>query len=304
MNLKLRHLATFHAVMEEGSISKAADRLGLTQPAVSIALTRLEEMLGYSLFHRSKGYFVPRPEAEQLHADAELAILAFEKFSSNAQYIGRGAKGLIRIGSIGSAGINFLPSVISQFYLSHDQVELDMHVRSSPQIAQLVGNGQMDIGILEAPVAAHSLDVVKFALPCVCIMRQDDPLIEHQSVRPEHLSGRRLISVNENHTLDRKLREAFVDAGCPWKSDIRSYFYAIMRNLVANGTGVAIVDVLNGCAEINDGVVWRPFEPLLTYDIALVTRQGSTLPPACQAFFDKLKAALEAVSVKPPSQSI
>ena len=97
MHLKLRQLAVFHAVMEEGSVSKAAERMGLTQPAVSIALTTLEETLGYSLFNRSKGYFVPRPEAEQLHEDAELAILAFERFASHAQMIGKGSANTARM---------------------------------------------------------------------------------------------------------------------------------------------------------------------------------------------------------------
>lgn len=82
MHLKLRHLEVFHAVMEEGSVSKAADRLHLTQPAISIALSRLEDMLGFPLFHRSKGHFAPRPEAYLLHMDAELSILAVEQFSN------------------------------------------------------------------------------------------------------------------------------------------------------------------------------------------------------------------------------
>ena len=49
MHLKLRQLAVFHAVMEEGSVSRAAERMGLTQPAVSLALSTLEETLGFSL---------------------------------------------------------------------------------------------------------------------------------------------------------------------------------------------------------------------------------------------------------------
>lgn len=292
MHLKHRHLATFHAVMEEGSISKAADRMGLSQPAVSVALTRLEEMVGYSLFHRSKGYFVPRPEAEQLHVDAELAILAFERFSSNAKLIGRGSKGLIRIGSIGSAAINFLPDMISDFYQVHKEVEIDLQVRSSAQIAHFVGNGQMDIGIIEAPVAAQSVNISIISLPCVCIMREDDPLAELQTVTPRELEGRRLISVSDNHVLDRKLRDAFVHAGVVCKVEVRSYFFAIMRNLVARGTGLAIVDVLNGCANIQDGVVWRKFEPELNYKLAIITRKDSSLQPAAVEFLSLIQESL------------
>ncbi|MCE8514278.1 LysR family transcriptional regulator [Ruegeria pomeroyi] len=61
MHLKLRHLEVFHALMEKSSVSKAADRLHLTQPAISIALSRLEDMLGFPLFHRSKVLFARPP---------------------------------------------------------------------------------------------------------------------------------------------------------------------------------------------------------------------------------------------------
>lgn len=80
MHLKLRQLEVFYAVMEEGSVSRAAERLHLTQPAVSIALSSLEDQLGFQLCDRSPGHFTPRAEAEMLIADAELSILATQQF--------------------------------------------------------------------------------------------------------------------------------------------------------------------------------------------------------------------------------
>ncbi len=294
MHLKLRQLAVFHAVMEEGSVSKAAERMGLTQPAVSIALTTLEETLGYSLFNRSKGYFVPRPEAEQLHEDAELAILAFERFASHAQMIGKGEAGVVRMGSIGATAFHFLPGVISTYTARRDRIEVQLQVRSSTQIAYLVGNGQIDIGLVEAPVAAHSVTARDFAIPCVCILRGDDPLAEKPVITPADLAERRLISVYEDHQLDRQLKSAFVAAGVPWYSQIRCYFFAIMRSLVANGTGVAVVDAINGCAELNDGVVWRPFRPDLVFEMAVITRADTALQAPTVEFLEMTIARLQA----------
>ena len=297
MDLKLRHLATFHAVMEEGSVSKAADRLGLSQPAVSIALTRLEEMLGYPLFHRSKGYFVPRPEAQKLLEDAEIAILAFERFGANAKLIGSGDRGLVRIGSIGSAANNFIPEVSAAFFGDRTDVELDVQVRSSAQIAHLVGNGQLDIGIVEAPVAAHSVRAINFRLPCLCIMRQDDTLANLDFVTPADMAQRRIISVSQNHILDRHLRRAFEDAGLVWRSDLRAYFFNIMRRMVDKGLGVSIVDSLNARADIKDMVTFRPFKPDLTYELAVITRTDSELPPSTRLYLESILTALEKYAV-------
>jgi len=292
MYLKLRNLEVFHAVMETGSVSKAAERLGLTQPAVSMALTRLEETVGYALFNRSKGHFVPKPEARLLHDDAELAIMAFERFASHAALIGRGAEGLVRIGSIGSTSINFMPELISRFTADRAQVEIELQVRSSGQIAYLVSNSQLDIGIVEGPVAAESLSVRNVSVPCVCVVPADDPLATKDVLTPPDLAGRRLISVFEDHPLDRRIRNAFVQAGLPWKSQIRSYFFAMMRNLVAKGAGVAIIDAINGCAEIDDGVTWRPFEPELRFEMSVITQRDKDLTSPAQDFHDLVMASL------------
>lgn len=297
MHLKLRHLAVFHAVMEEGSVSKAADRLGLTQPAVSIALTRLEELVGYSLFVRSKGYFVPRPEAEQLRADAELAVLAFEKFAQRAEVIGRGDAGVVRVGTIGSPALSFLPDAISEFSNVWSRVEVELTVRSSQQVSFLVGNGQMDVGIVEAPVAARSLASTIVSLPCVCIMREDDPLAAEAVITPQCLAQRRLISVHRGHHLDRQIRDVFSKAGLTWQTDLRCYFFAIMRKMVANGAGVAIVDVVNGCADLGDGVVWRPFGPAVSYDLAIITGADATLQSPAVAFLNLLVERLRSLEV-------
>lgn len=292
MHLKLRHLAVFHAVMEEGSVSKAADRMGLTQPAVSLALSTLEDILGYSLFHRSRGYFVPKPEAEQLHQDAELAILAFEKFQSHAQLIGKGDAGLVRVGSIGATAFHLLPDVISQYATLRSQTEIQLQVRSSAQIAYLVGNGQIHIGLAQAPVAAHSVTAVNVEIPCVCILRHDDPLASEPVLTPAHLAERSLISIYEDHRLDRQINAAFVEAGVPLNSRIRCYFFAIMRSLVARGAGVAIVDAVNGCAELADGVVWRAFEPALHFGLDVITRADSPLQKPTVEFLDMTIEAL------------
>ena len=298
MHLKLRKLVVFQAVMETGSVSKAAERLGLSQPAVSIALTRLEEVLGYALFNRSKGHFVPKPEAMLLQADAELAIMSFERFASHAELIGRGAEGLVRVASIGSAGINLLPQVIATFAEQRPQVEVELQVRSSPQISYLVGNNQTDIGVVEGPVSTHALAEAKFSIPCVCILRKDDPLAAQDVLRPEDLAEQRLISVFKDHPLDRQIRGAYEEAGVPWTSQIRCYFFSIMRNLVAKGAGVAIVDAINGCAEANDDVVWRRFEPEVAYPLSVIRQSDASLQKPAMAFLEMTIQALEDIDAR------
>ena len=71
MRIKYRQLEVFSALMESGSVSGAAELLSLSQPAISIALSNLEEEVGFRLFHRTKGFFAPTPEATLLHIEVE-----------------------------------------------------------------------------------------------------------------------------------------------------------------------------------------------------------------------------------------
>ncbi len=293
MYIKLRHLEVFHAVMEEGSISKAATRLNLSQPAVSIALTNLEEIVGYSLFHRSKGHFSPRPEAFLLKSDAELSVMAVERFGNRASLIGRGGTGYIRVGSIGAPAFSVLPRLMSRFTAENPLVEVDLQVRSSAQIAYLVGNGQLDIGLVEAPVAAANVTAQEFEVPCVCIMSEQSSLAGMQSLGPKDLSGHRLIGIDRGNQVERALQKTCADAGVPLNIFMRGFFFAVVRRMVSEGGGIAVVDALNGMQELADGVVSRPFQPTIHHRLAIITNSISDLSQPAQQFAVLLSAEIE-----------
>ena len=304
MHLKLRHLEVFHAVMEEGSVSKAADRLHLTQPAISIALSRLEDMLGYSLFHRSKGHFAPRPEAYLLHADAELSIMAVERFANRARLIKKGGAGLIRIGAIGATGYGLLPQLVAAFTAENPLVEMDLQIRSSSRISYLVGNGQLDIGLVEAPAAAPSLDVEQFAMPCVCIFPNGSELGEKACITPHDLVGQRVIGIQNSNQVDRQVRAVCADVGVEVETPVQGFFFAVVRKLVAQQAGVAIVDAQSGCEALPDGVDWRPFVPEIHYKVALVAKTGTELSVPAQGFMDRIRTALIATAVLPGRDAV
>ncbi len=292
MHLKLRHLEVFHAVMEEGSVSKAAEALNLSQPAISTALTRLEEMLGYGLFFRSKGHFTPRPEAFLLHADAELSLMAVEQFSARARLIGQGRAGLIRVGSIGAAAMSILPELVSSFTRDNPLVEIDLQVRSSNRISYYVSNGQLDIGLIEAPAAAAGISSIELPVPCVCIFHESSELAQHSVITPKDLAGQRLIGIQNGHQVDRQIIDVCSQAGVELEITVRGFFFAVVRRMVSHAGGVAIVDALNGMQPFGDGVLWRPFEPGINYRMALIIKSGAAPAKPAAEFADRVRLAL------------
>ncbi len=184
MHVTLRHLEVFHALMEAGSISRAAELLNLTQPAVSIALSKFEQELGFRLFHRSKGYFAPTSEALLLHSEAEQSLLAIERVQSRARELHAGGVGAVSIASNGACAINLLPWVIAEFQQDYPGVRIDLKVRSSRKIASWVAGRQIDIGLIDAPVPIPSLNAEIIRTPCVCILQETDPPVPGEPHHP------------------------------------------------------------------------------------------------------------------------
>jgi DNA-binding transcriptional LysR family regulator len=292
LRLKLRALEVFHAVMEEGSISTAAKRLNLSQPAVSVALANLEHDLGFALFHRSKGAFTATTEAQLLHEETEQSLLAVGRFASRAKQIRDGGAGSIRVATFGGPAINFLPRIISEFTSKRPKIEIDLQVRSSRQVLPLVGGGQADIGLVEVPTSSPSLEFEMFAFECVCLVRQDSQLAQVDVITPRHLDGHQVIGIMPTHVIDRQVERVFADEGIELVSPIKSYFFAIARNLVRDGVGVAIVDPANGLLDLADGVLGRPFRPVVRYEMSVVRRAKVVFSPVVQEFFDLLKQRL------------
>jgi DNA-binding transcriptional LysR family regulator len=292
MHLTLRHIEVFHALMQAGSISRAAKVLNLTQPAVSIALSKLEEELGFPLFHRSKGYFAPTSEAQLLHAEAEQSLRAIERVQGRAEEIRAGRLGAISIASNGACAINLLPWVIAEFQRDHPQVRIDLKVRTSRLIASWIAGRLADIGLIDAPVPIPGLDAQIIRQPCVCILREDDPLARRARITPESLAGRSVIAITGDHPIDRRLDGLCAERGVGIERRVSSSYFAIARNLVRAGAGVALVDAVNGRAELGDGVTWRPIEPAIHFELALILPRGGALPAAAESFLGILRERL------------
>lgn len=271
MPLKLRHLEVFNALFEAGSVSNAAQRLNLTQPAVSIALGNLEDELGFRLFHRNRGFFAPTGEALQLRGEISQGLMALARVEQRADEIRQGWAGGLCIATNGALSMNFLPRVVADFQARFPGTHVELRVHSSRQIADWTASGQIDIGLIDTPVPVAGLEAQIFGMECLCIMREDDPLACENVITPAHLAGRGMIGVNGDHVTDRQLKRLMFEAGMPLRYRAFTYFYAIARNLVAAGGGLAVIDPINARADLGDGVICRAFAPCVRHETAMIT---------------------------------
>ncbi|MCQ4160041.1 LysR family transcriptional regulator [Roseomonas sp. GC11] len=130
--IELRHLRCLVAIAEEGSFSRAALRLGTTQPAISQLLKRLEDLLGQRLLHRDRHAIALTPVGEAVLAQAREALAAVEGALDTTLRTLRGEAGRLRLGLSVPSLYGGVPALIRRFRAARPGVEVDMQVLSSP----------------------------------------------------------------------------------------------------------------------------------------------------------------------------
>jgi hypothetical protein len=124
-------------------------------------------------------------------------------------------------------------------------------------------------------------------------MHKSDPLTALDVVHPHDLNERSVIGVTGDHIVDRQLEKILSETNTKVRRNVTSYFFAIARNIVAAGNDLAIIDPINGKADLGDDVVWRPFEPLIYHELAVITAKDQVMGKAATVVYNRIHESLE-----------
>ena len=152
-----RQLEAFRTVMEAGSVTAAAERLLVTQPAVSRLIQDLESAIGVSLFERLRGRLSPTVEAQVLYEEVQRSFIGLDKILRTAEDIRTFGAGTLRIAAMPAMALGFLPEVIGRFSDQHRNVNVSLQIRSSTKVMEWIASQQTS----EVIVPETVLEVVR-----------------------------------------------------------------------------------------------------------------------------------------------
>lgn len=154
--MDFRHLRQFVVLAETLNFRRAAERLHISQPPLSVSIRKLEAELGTDLFHRGREGVKLTKSGEAALEEAKRALFHADEFIHAARAAAKGERGVLRIGFVGSATRSILPSVIPVFRRRYPGMQLILREARSTQIVDALENGELDIGILRIPVPAST----------------------------------------------------------------------------------------------------------------------------------------------------
>jgi DNA-binding transcriptional LysR family regulator len=154
---ELRVLRYFVAVAEELHFGRAAERVLVTQPALSRQIAELEEQLGVSLFTRTSRSVRLTDAGAALLVEARRTLAQAERAVEAARRAGRGEVGRVRVGFLVSACNSVLPPVVAQFQARYPAVTLDLEALLDGEQLRRLAEGEIDVGFVRTPPADPAL---------------------------------------------------------------------------------------------------------------------------------------------------
>ena len=161
--MNTRHLEAFYAVMVCGSISRAADMLHISQPAVSKTLKHAEMRLGYLLFERTRGRLVPTKEALLLYDKAQNVYQELNDFQLMAENLAEKPQGTLAFGCLPSLGLSLVPEVTKMFLAQYPHAKIDVSTYHTDELLHLLNRYQLDFAISFKPIKEQGISSIPLA---------------------------------------------------------------------------------------------------------------------------------------------
>lgn len=283
--MELRHLRYFIAVAEELHFGRAALQLGISQPPLSQQIQALEEELDVRLFERTNRR-VALSEAGRLFLPEARAVLAqLDKAVGVARRARRGELGELKVGFTSSAPFtSTIPRALRAFRQACPQVHLDLRELSSREVAEAVGEGLLQVGMIRPldplPAGLEALEL--FAEPLVAVLPADHP----QAAGQDRAIGLAELAAEPFVFFPRSFGTGLYDqvlglarsAGFSPRIVQEASEAMTLIGLVATGLGVTILPASFSRMRI-DGVVCRTLrDPAASTAVWLVRRRGDASP--------------------------
>lgn len=277
----MKRLLALQKIVELGSFTKAADKLGYTQSAVSQMIASLEEELAIKLLYRSRVGIRLTLEGEELYPFIQRAVFQYQAMQEKADEIKGLETGLIRIGTISSISCHWLPGLIKHFQELYPKVRFVLHQGDYTSIPEWVRTGEVDFGFVN-PDAVSGLETqfIKEG-ELRAVVPADHTLAARPSVTLEELAKEPFLLLEEGN-LSEPL-EAFRALGLEPDITLRVHDDYSILSMIETGLGISILPELV-LRKTNYEVAILPIEPAVTRKIGLVMKEQQTLPIACKHF--------------------
>lgn len=297
MNVSLRQLRVFQAVARERGFGRAGERVGLTQPAVSRAITELEAQLGLRLFDRTTRDVVPTEAGRRLEAHLGRLLEELELALRDVQDLAREKRGRVRVASSPTLSAALMPACIAASAREAPGVELVLLDRIQQDVLDSVRTGAVDFGVVVDPAAADDLHCeTLFCEPFCLVCPPDHALATGDDAVPwTALSDWPLVLLDQASGSRRLIDDALARHAPAARVAQQLGHPTTVLRMVEAGIGVAVLPALALHGTPPGAWAVRALVPQVERDLMLVHRRQRSLSPLAADAWARIRRVAQAL---------
>src|ERR687885_2238419 len=293
-----RQLAAFCAVVERRSFSQAAERLGVTQPAVSLQIRTLEKRLGKQLLDRSGRRVEPTEAGGRLYRSAQRLLALEEQLLDEVASDGGGAlTGRLELGASTGPGGTVLPRLLCEFQRAQPEVTVALSVSDTQTVVEQVARRELELGVVGAARRHRGVVFEPFFRDEVVLACPPDHRFAGKTIALDDLRGEPLILMQEGAGVRQVLEDELRTAGVRLRDldvQLELGLQESVRTAAEAGYGVTFISRSAVVGELEAGTRAggrvRGIEPVR--EISLVRAAGRAETRVARAFVEFARAAL------------
>lgn len=295
-HLNLRQIEAFKAVIESGTVSRAASILNVSQPAMSKLIAHLEEDTGLKLFDRVKGRLAPTARGMRLYEEVDRIFDGIRQVENAVDTIRREQEGQLLIGVMPALSGSFIQQATMSFLSGRTGVYCSVQSRSSQWIVDGLVTRKLDVGLISSRIEnPYIVTEPLMERPLVCIMARDHVLARKRRIRPRDLDRVSFVSFDPESYTGQRIAPVLAAHDVKVNVAMVANVSPTLCEFVAAGLGVSLVHPLM-VSGMQDKLAVRRFEPEVLLDFQLCRIRDSRNADLVDTFAQHTRAVAERIS--------
>ena len=283
--MELRQLEYFQMASRLRNITRAAERLRVSQPNITVAIKKLEAELGIQLFDRSQKQLALTPEGAVFLNRIELALRNIQDAVLEVNDYKQLQKGTIKIGIPPMMGAYLFPKIFSSFQKKYSHLDIYLHEEGSMSIREQLERDELDFGIIIISGASHNLQLLPMTTSqIVACVPAGSPLADKERLTKDDIATANVIMLKEGSFLRQTILGKLKEQSITPNLVLESNQVVTIKGLVASGVGISFL--LDMVLEDAPGVKAIPLEEPLFVDVGLAWKKDRYISKAAQSFID------------------
>ncbi|MEL0611673.1 LysR family transcriptional regulator [Marinomonas arenicola] len=283
--MDIKPLRYFLAIAKNASFTRAAEQLNVAQPAVSMAIKKLETELGLTLLHRADRKISLTDEGKRLLLHAEKIIQATDDALLEMNELRGLNQGEVRVGIPSMLGSYYFPPILMAFRHRHPTINLKVIEGGTWQLQKMLEDGELDLSVIVAETLPEGLETHRLLKEEMRVtVAKDHPFSQLESITPDAFFDEELVMFKEGYFHRRVVDRLARETGKSPKIGFETNLIPLIKSITQQGFGVSTL--LSMVVEGDDQLISRPFNPPIWLDLGIAWRKGAYLSQANQAFLD------------------